>query len=331
MYPVWSPDGSRIAFISDHDVWVMDSDGANDVNLTNTLLLEEHRPKWSSDGSRLTFQSIPGDYDSWVVDADGGGLVNVTNTPESHEWGPEWQPLFPPIGLVDPATGLWHLSAWGEATTFYYGNPGDYPFMGDWDCTGTETPGLYRQSDGYAYLRNSSTQGNADISFFFGDPGDVPIAGDFNGDGCDTLSIYRPSNQTFYIINRLGENHRGLGAAEYSFLFGNPGDKPVVGDWDGDGIDEIGLHRETSGFFYYRNTLTTGIADGQFYFGDPDDRFVSGDWGVVDGVDTPAVFRPTNSTFYFRNTLTQGNADSQFGWTGAGTNWMPVSGEFTLD
>jgi hypothetical protein len=104
-----------------------------------------------------------------------------------------------------------------------------------------------------------------------------------------------------------------------------------VGDWDGDGVDEIGLHRESTGFFYYRNTLTTGVADGQLFFGDPGDRFFAGDWGVVDGVDTPGMFRPSNSTLYFRHTLTQGNADSQFTWTGAGMGWLPVSGDFTLD
>ncbi|MDH3730832.1 MAG: hypothetical protein OES13_06890, partial [Acidimicrobiia bacterium] len=118
----------------------------------------------------------------------------------------------------------------------------------------------------------------------------------------------------------------GLGAAEYSFGFGNPGDKPVVGDWDGDGIDEIGLHRESSGFFYYRNTLTTGNADGQFFFGDPGDRFVAGDWGVVDRMATPAVFRPGNSTFYFRHTMTEGNADASMAWGRSG--FMPVSGNF---
>ncbi len=247
------------------------------------------------------------------------------------------------VGLVDTATGEWHL--WrsmcsddplfgcleaDSTESFYYGNPGDVPFMGDWDCDTVATPGLFRTSDAFAYLRNSNTQGIADIRFFFGNPSDIPLAGDFNGDGCDTLSIYRPSEARFYIINKLGENEGGLGAAEYSFLFGNPGDKPVVGDWDGDGIDEIGLHRESTGFFYYRNTLTTGIADGQFYFGDPGDRFVSGDWGVVDGVDTPAMFRPSNTTFYFRYTLTQGNADSQFVWPGAGMGWLPVSGDFNL-
>ncbi len=128
-----------------------------------------------------------------------------------------------------------------------------------------------------------------------------------------------------------GSNEGGLGAAEYSFLFGNPGDKPVVGDWDGDGIDEIGLHRESTGLFYYRNTLTTGVADGDLYFGDPGDRFIAGDWGVPAGVDTPAVFRPSDVTFYFRHTLTQGNADYQFPWRGARSRWLPVAGDLGLD
>ncbi|MGI9586416.1 MAG: right-handed parallel beta-helix repeat-containing protein [Acidimicrobiia bacterium] len=236
------------------------------------------------------------------------------------------------VGLVNTVSGEWHLRyGEGSVTSFYYGNPGDIPFLGDWDCDGNATPGLFRTSDAFAYLRNSNSQGVADIRFFFGNPSDIPLAGDFNGDGCDTLSIYRPSEARFYIVNELGDDEGGLGAADYSFLFGNVGDKPVVGDWDADGVDEIGLHRETTGFFYYRETLTTGNADGQFFFGDPGDRFVAGDWGVVDGVDTPAMLRPSNMTFYFRHTLTQGNADSRFVWPGAGIGWLPVSGGFTLD
>jgi glucose/arabinose dehydrogenase len=233
------------------------------------------------------------------------------------------------VGLMDPATGQWHLrNEAGGIATFFYGDPGDVPFVGDWDCDGTATPGLFRTSDAFVYLRNSNTQGVADVRFFFGNPSDVPLAGDFNGDGCDTLSIYRPSEQRFYIVNELGEDEGGLGAADFSFLFGNPGDKPVVGDWDGDGIDEVGLHRESSGFFYWRDTLDTGVADGEIFFGDPADRFVAGDWGVIDGEDTPGLFRPSDVTFYFRHTLTQGTADSQFTWTGAGPNWLPIAGAF---
>jgi hypothetical protein len=234
------------------------------------------------------------------------------------------------VGVVDQTQGFWYLrdAGNGETTSFFYGNPGDFPGLGDWDCDGVDTPGMYRQGDGYVYLRNSNTQGAANIRFFFGDPGDVPLVGDFNGDGCDTVSIYRPSNQTFYIINALGENDGGLGAADYSFVFGNPGDKPFVGDLDGDGIDEVGLHRESTGFVYYRNTLTTGNADNFFFYGDPGDQIVTGDWAQKppNGTDTVGIFRPSNGFFYLRFTNTQGNADVSFMY--GNSNMAAVAGYF---
>jgi hypothetical protein len=205
---------------------------------------------------------------------------------------------------------LWsHTVSGVDETAFYFGNPGDISFSGDWDCDGVETLGLYRQSDGYVYLRNSNTGGTADITFFFGDPGDVPIAGDFDGDGCDTVSVYRPAEGRFYIINELGADDGSLGAAEYSFFFGNPGDKPFVGDFDGDGVDTIGLHRESTGLVYFRNTNTTGVADFSFIYGDPGDVLVAGDWDG-DGIDTVGVYRPSNGMIYFRNSNTAGVADA---------------------
>ena len=231
------------------------------------------------------------------------------------------------VGLVDPASGFWSLrGAAGGVTTFYYGNPGDVPFTGDWDCDGDDTPGLYRQSDGFVYLRNSNTQGIADIRFFFGNPGDIPMAGDFDNDDCDTVGIYRPSNTTFYVINELGANNGGLGPADFSFVFGNSADKPFVGDFNGDGIDTIGLHRESTGIVYFRQTNTTGVADAEFYYGNPDDRFVAGDWVVVDGIHTPGVFRPSNATFFLRNSNTQGVGDVSFPF-GVGTH-LPIAGRW---
>jgi hypothetical protein len=199
--------------------------------------------------------------------------------------------------------------------------------MGDWDCDGVDTPGLYRQTDGFVYLRNTNTQGIADVSFLFGDAADVPVAGDFNADGCDTVSIYRPSEQLFYIINKLGENNGGLGAADYSFQFGNLGDIPFVGDFNGNGQDTVGLHRESTGLVYFRNTNTTGIADHQFMFGDPGDRFMAGDW-TGDGVDSPGLFRPADTTMYLRYTNGQGIADesAQVGEP----EWLPVAGRMHI-
>ena len=47
--PVWSPNGSRIAFATDRDgnweIYVMDSDGSNPINITNHPS-DDTRPDW---------------------------------------------------------------------------------------------------------------------------------------------------------------------------------------------------------------------------------------------------------------------------------------------
>ena len=216
------------------------------------------------------------------------------------------------VALHDPAAGKWFLrEVSGETTSFFYGNPGDVAFTGDWDCDGDKTPGLYRRSDGYVYLRNSNTQGVADASYFFGNPGDVPIAGDFDGNSCDTVSIYRPSEGRFYIINRLGSGDSGLGSADIAFYYGNVGDAPFVGDWNGDDVDTPGLRRSANGFVYLRNSNTQGVADVAFFYGDNGDIAFAGDWNA-DGSDSIGLFRPANSTVYLRNSLSTGTADAAF-------------------
>jgi glucose/arabinose dehydrogenase len=233
------------------------------------------------------------------------------------------------VGVVDPTTGHWTLRDENTNTkTIVYGNPGDVPFMGDWNCDGVDTPGLYRQSDGFAYLRNSNSTGIADITFLFGNPGDLPLAGDFDGDGCDTLSIYRPSEARFYVINRLGVNGGGLGAAEFFFDYGNPGDIPVGGDWDGNGTETAGLRRPSDGFVYLRNSNTTGVADISYFYGDPGDLPVAGDWDDS-GTDTFGLFRPGSATFFLKNTNSTGVADASFVLGSAAA--IPVAGNFDLN
>ena len=212
------------------------------------------------------------------------------------------------------ASGMWSLRArlpHPAATEFYFGNPGDIAFSGDWNCDGERTPGLYRQSDGFVYLRNSNTQGIADLEFYFGDHGDLPIAVDLNGDGCDTVSVYRATEGRVYVINRLGEDGGGLGAADLDYYFGDPGDKPFVGDFDGDGIDTVGLHRETTGLVYFRNSHTEGVADSSFIYGDPGDQILAGDWNR-DTIDTVAVYRPSTGTLYVKLANSQGVADHEY-------------------
>ncbi len=296
---------------------------------------------------------LPGDYDGdgridlhvvsggrirvWLGGVPDRPLANLDDWfkpdgPVTFDAGPICAGVCDSIGYADPG-GRWRLArepAWGpEETEFFYGNPGDQPFMGDWDCDGVDTPGLYRRGDGYVYLRNSNTQGIADIAFFFGNPGDLPLAGDFDGDGCDTVSIYRPSEARFYVINELGSAGGGLGAAEFSFFFGDFGDQPFVGDFDGDGSDEVGLHRVTTGRVYYRNTLTTGVADRDFVYGDPGDHLVAGDWDG-DGVDTPAIYRPSDGNWYLRLSNSPGWANHVIPFGLGDRGYLPVVGKTQL-
>jgi subtilisin family serine protease len=230
-----------------------------------------------------------------------------------------------PYTSIQTNAGLWRLHRGpAQVASFYFGVPGDFGFMGDWNCDGIDTPGLYRQSDGYVYLRNTNTQGVADISFFFGNPGDLPLAGDFNGDGCDTVSLYRPSEGRFYVIDQLGSGDAGLGAAEYSYYFGNPGDAPFMGDWNGDGIDTPGLRRPSNGFVYLRHTNSQGIGEVEYFYGDAGDIVFTGDWDH-DGDDTLGLYRPSNGTVYLRNTNDTGIAHSSFG---VGGGMQVVGGDF---
>jgi Tol biopolymer transport system component len=339
----WSPDATMLAgssmspglccIILGPSVFVIDVAGAPGFSLPRPVdLPTQFEPVWSPDGTALALtasRSTSDQRDIHVAPASASGpLVNLTNNPAS-DTQPDWQSLNPyPVGFVDSTTGTWHLRSESAAiTSFYYGNPGDLPMMGDWNGDGIDTPGLFRQSDGFVYLRNSNTQGVADVRFFFGDPGDIPLAGDFDGDGRDTVSIYRPSEGRIYVINHLGSGDAGLGAADFSYLFGNPSDKPFVGDFNGDGVDTVGLHRESTGLMYFRNTHVQGPAEWSFLYGDPGDRVVSFDWNH-DGNDSPAVFRPGNSKFFIRFTNTVGPADREF-FIGQ-NSWLPVSGEFGL-
>jgi len=209
------------------------------------------------------------------------------------------------VGLVDGGARLEVLDAIrpvrGE-TSFVFGNPGDVHLLGDWDCDGLRTPGIFRPATGEVALRNHLSTGAADVTFTFGDAGDIPLAGDFNGDGCETLAVYRPSEGRVFMKNTLTG-----GGADLAFYFGNPSDKPFVGDFDGDGVDTLGLHRESTGMVYLRNSNTQGNADASFYYGNPGDQLIAGDWDG-DGVDTIAVYRPSTEVLYLRNENTPGNA-----------------------
>lgn len=211
------------------------------------------------------------------------------------------------VGFIFGDSELWLRKnlAWdgGDYANFYFGNPGDIGVVGDWDCDGIDTPGMFRPGNGFAYVANANETTVASTEFYFGLGGDIPLAGDWDGDGCDSLAIYRPSQGKVYLSNTLRTQ-----LADVDYFFGTPGDVPFAGDFNGDGRDEVGLYRPGDGFVYFRYEQTSGAADKAYYFGDPGDRIVAGDWNG-NGTDTLAVHRKSEGRWYFRLDNSQGFAD----------------------
>ena len=54
---------------------------------------------------------------------------------------------------------------------------------------------------------------------------------------------------------------------------------PVIGDWNNDGIDTIGVYRNAQ--FLLRNSNTIGFADIVFALGNPGDMPIAGNWDGI--------------------------------------------------
>jgi TolB protein len=79
--PAWSPDGSKIAFSREDDIYVMNAGGSGQTPLT-TGGAADVEPSWSPDGSKIAFTRGQGNnMDIFVINADGSAATAVVNGP----------------------------------------------------------------------------------------------------------------------------------------------------------------------------------------------------------------------------------------------------------
>ena len=92
--PRYSPDGKRIAFVSNRsgsdEIWVCGGDGENPIRLTSFRGPLAGSPSWSPDGKQIVFDCRPeGNADIYVVNAEGGQPRRLTTDP-AEDIVPSW-------------------------------------------------------------------------------------------------------------------------------------------------------------------------------------------------------------------------------------------------
>jgi Divergent InlB B-repeat domain/FG-GAP-like repeat len=174
------------------------------------------------------------------LDADGAGDVAV--------WRPSngtWYWGTSSSGFQDPAA---RSKAWGSAVL------GDVPFLGDVDGDAVEDLIVWRGSTGswfwlpstagFAYGAARSVQwGNASL-------GDVPMVGDMDGDGRADFVVWRPGTGTFYWLTS-STNYSTSSARAVQWGNQALGDRPLLGDFDGDGQQDLTIWRASTGTWYW--------------------------------------------------------------------------------
>jgi Tol biopolymer transport system component len=105
-FPVYSPDGTKIAFRSNRtgtfQVWVMNADGSDQHALTSDANPKDQLPEWSPDGSRIAYaaSSPATGLDIWVMNADGSDQHPLL-ADSSATFGPAWSPDGTRIAYLD--------------------------------------------------------------------------------------------------------------------------------------------------------------------------------------------------------------------------------------
>jgi len=225
--PVFSPDGTRIAFVSDRagrfpELYVMDADGGNVRRLTNNAEIDGN-PSWSPDGTRLVFERCctSGSADIFTIDVATRAETNLTNSSTRQDFDPSWSPDGTRIAYVSFENGVGNVDVWvmhaDGSSPARLTDAAGADLSPDWQPVPTCTVNGTAQAD-----ELTGTDGNDVICAQDGDDHVSALAGDdliLAGKGADTVS----GDDGADLLLGEGGNDVLAGGSEYDVIDGGPG------------------------------------------------------------------------------------------------------------
>jgi hypothetical protein len=196
-----------------------------------------------ADSQTYTIEVMPGDIDS-RSDYDQDGRVDFTtfNIPDKN------------------FTVSFSSTQWENWSNTSIDVDVDYQtaLLGDFNGDGVDEVAVWFSKKGegswsfYYYRDDYSFQRSSETNYYFGYAGDIPLVGDFNGDGLADIGVWRQTGTSyyFYFAYRTPDGSGFEDGAE-EIKFGNTVyyEIPSVGDFNGDGKDDVAISRPTNGIW----------------------------------------------------------------------------------
>jgi uncharacterized delta-60 repeat protein len=209
------------------------------------------------------------------------------------------------VSVFRPSTGEWFVFYSGNSTfgVRVFGTSGDFAAPADYDGDAKTDIAIYRPSNEQWWYYSSNGSGFYQ-QFPWPVGGDFARPGDFTGDGRADLIGYQSSNGFWSRRNSATSTISNVS-------FGVAGDKPVLGDFDGDTKTDPAIFRPSTGEWWY-SASSAGGAHRAVRWGISTDIPAPADYDGDHKTDA-AVYRPSEGVWYVYNSATNSSTIMNFG------------------